>query len=69
MRIKKRILFAALFMLATLLCAGVAAACSQQYGGGHTPPDFKKNEVIYIERNRLSFAKGMEIDELDVIER
>lgn len=66
---RRRILFAMLLPFVALLSAAVAAACSEGYGGGHTAPDIKRNEVIYIERNRLSFAKDMEIDELDVIER
>ncbi|MDE7158875.1 MAG: hypothetical protein K2N74_04795, partial [Clostridiales bacterium] len=31
--------------------------------------DIKRNEVIFIEHNRLSFALGMEIDQNDVIEK
>ncbi|MDE6617736.1 MAG: leucine-rich repeat domain-containing protein [Clostridiales bacterium] len=52
------------------LCALVLAACATvRYSDNRPVPDPTKNEVLFIERNRLSFALGMEIDEFDVIER
>lgn len=61
-----------LFLLTAVtvvLCCLMLAACNGEYGGGHTVPDLKQNEVLHIERNRLSFAKDMEIDSADVIAR
>ncbi|MDE5593438.1 MAG: leucine-rich repeat domain-containing protein, partial [Clostridiales bacterium] len=56
--------------VAIALCAIVLAACATVgYSDNRAVPDPTKNEVLFIERNRLSFALGMEIDELDVIER
>ncbi|MDE6028764.1 MAG: leucine-rich repeat domain-containing protein [Clostridiales bacterium] len=55
---------------AVALCAIVFTACAKVgYTDNRPVPDTTKNEVLFIERNRLSFALGMEIDELDVIER
>ena len=51
------------------LCALSLVACAKRgYSGDHSVPDAKQNEVLFIERNRLSFALGMEIDEREVIE-
>ena len=59
-----------LAILAMTLCVVALSACAKNnYSGGKDVPDVKKNEVLFIERNRLSFALGMEIDEVDVIER
>lgn len=58
------ILLSSLFALCLLLCA-----CATDYNGEHEPPSVNKNEVLHIERNRLSFAKGMEIDSRKIIEK
>ncbi|MDE6293096.1 MAG: leucine-rich repeat domain-containing protein [Clostridiales bacterium] len=56
--------------IAATLCAIALTACASiGYSGKHAVPDATRNEVLFIERNRLSFALGMEIDERDVIEK
>ncbi|MCM1438269.1 MAG: leucine-rich repeat domain-containing protein [Roseburia sp.] len=67
----KRNKFVLIFLLlAAAICAFAFSACATiGYGGGKDVPEIKKNEVLFIERNRLSFALGMEIDEIDVLER
>ncbi|MBD5132173.1 MAG: leucine-rich repeat protein [Clostridiales bacterium] len=64
---KLRLIFIFLFItVAALFAVGCSTA---EYAGGHSAPPVNRNEVMPIERNRLSLALGMEIDEFDVIEK
>ena len=59
-----------MLLAAVAICAFALSACAKAgYLGNHTVPDATQNEVLFIERNKLSFALGMEIDERDVIEK
>ena len=58
-----------LICMAIAFCALAVAACAKKGYAGHDVPDATRNEVLFIERNRLSFALGMEIDEREVIEK
>lgn len=52
------------------LCSFCIAACTGgAYGGNHNVPDVNANSVLHIERNRISFAKGMAVDTIDIIEK
>ncbi len=65
---KQTLLKLILFLASIVICCLVTVACSFDYSAGnHDVPDAKRNEVIFIEHNRLSFALGMEIDLDDVI--
>ena len=56
--------------IAAALCALALTACAtNSYSGDRDVPDATRNEVLFIERNKLSFALGMEIDEREVIEK
>lgn len=58
-----------LVCIAAALCALALTACATNgYSGDRNVPDATRNEVLFVERNRLSFALGMEIDEREVIE-
>ncbi len=57
-----------LTVLAALLCACALAACGS-YNGKHNIPGIHENAVFEIKTDRLSFARGMQIDPVDVIVR
>lgn len=62
-----RIRILLLMLLATLLATLVAACSNGEYTGKHVAPDIRYNNVLPIERNRLTFKKNMEIDDIDII--
>ena len=67
---KRRRLFLIFACFAVALGASAFAACDLAgYTDNGNIPKANRNEVLFIEQNRLSFALGMEIDERDVIER
>ena len=66
---KRSRIFLIILFSAIAICALALAACAKRgYSGDREIPDARQNEVLFIERNRLSFALGMEIDEKEVIE-
>ncbi|MCH5350979.1 MAG: leucine-rich repeat domain-containing protein [Clostridiales bacterium] len=67
---KKRngILLIIVCIAAACLALAFAACATDGYSGGKPVPDTKENEVLFIEHNRLTFALGMEIDEVKVLE-
>lgn len=62
----KKILTVILTVLAALSCACALAACGS-YRGQHEIPGIHANAVFDIKTDRLSFARGMQIDPIDVI--
>ncbi|MCH5142387.1 MAG: leucine-rich repeat domain-containing protein [Clostridiales bacterium] len=67
---KRSRIYLVILLAAVAICAFALAACTKLgYAGDHTVPDATQNEVLFIERNKLSFALGMEIDERSVIEK
>lgn len=69
---KKSILLSIITLAAAVLCAlGIAACSNGEYEKGNKDvPAIITNEVLFIERNRLSLAKDMaDFDDYDVIER
>lgn len=66
---RKKLLFFTLVFSALFVFALLGACTAASFGGGGDVPDIKRNEVITIERNRLSFAKDMVVDETELIER
>ncbi|MCH5148347.1 MAG: leucine-rich repeat domain-containing protein [Clostridiales bacterium] len=66
---KRSRIYLIILLAAVAICAFALAACAKiGYSGNHSVPDATQNEVLFIERNKLSFALGMEIDEYAVIE-
>lgn len=69
---KKSILLSLITLATAVLCAlGIAACSNGEYEKGNkNVPAIITNEVLFIERNRLSLAKDMaDFDDYDVIER
>lgn len=66
---KKRFISITLFALTAACCGALFGCADGGYSGDHDPPDFNRNDALPIERNRLGFARGMDIDTVDVIVR
>ena len=67
---KRKIVLSILVCIAVVCSAFALVSCAtNEYAGNHTVPDGTKNEVRFIERNRLTFALGMEIDDAEIIAR
>lgn len=66
---KLRIVTGTIAGVAALLCGLAVTACTNGYNGKHDIPGINANAVLFIENNRLGFARGMKIDPVDVIER
>ena len=65
---KRKWFLTILVCLATVfLTLGLISCAANAYPGDRTVPGATRNEVLFIERNRLTFALGMEINDAEII--
>lgn len=68
MKNTKRLLLI-IFSLICMICAAVAVAACNPDAGNHNIPGLGDSVVISVRRDNLSFAKGMNVDASEILER